>query len=337
MCLIYLILTCSLLNQVSETEGGLLRARQPHDTNLLPMLIYFSSENCSTCAQFDALFEEPEILKKMEQHYVSVRVSIDDYDGKACADIYNIRNVPALVIADHKGIILYRSDATLSVQDIQLLLESIPGQFPNVGTTEPVAENSIQKTPERSNEIDGIIANDKSTEADMPLNCNNSVADSNTQNEVPKITEEGSLKTMEPDPISNHITPVNSSPPINNSNISSEQFTKSPVSNEELKDLKTIKPKINETATTPSRSAVRTQRNYTYGIQLGFFSEAPNAKSLMQKAKLKGLTEARTDTELRDGKSCYRVMVGSFPTLSEAQKLLEEVKSLGFKAAVYRQ
>jgi septal ring-binding cell division protein DamX len=76
---------------------------------------------------------------------------------------------------------------------------------------------------------------------------------------------------------------------------------------------------------------------HTYSVQLGFFSEAPNAKTLTQKAKLKGLAEIRTETELRDGKSHYRVLIGSFSTLTEAQTLLGKVHSLGFKAAVHRQ
>jgi cell division septation protein DedD len=74
----------------------------------------------------------------------------------------------------------------------------------------------------------------------------------------------------------------------------------------------------------------------TYAIQLGYFSEETNASKLVQKAKEKGLTEMRTQTETRNGVTYFRVLIGRCPTLSEAQKLLDQVHRVGLKGAVYR-
>lgn len=330
MGLISLLLTCTLIYPVPEIEISLL-PRQIHKSGVLPMLIYFSSDDCTACVQFDALFEEPEMLKKMEQHYVSVRVSIDEIAGKACADIYDVRNVPAFVIADHAGIILYKSNATLSYEDIRLLLDAVPGEFPSVKTPSmPDEHESPVNASYPTSTHQSVVPGDNHDE-DLSMNNSAPVTISTANQDVRETSLAASPKIQESNAQATQGAIVNSSPD-NKSIVINREISKADMQSEEKKTT----PKKEATQATNANKQPLYSR-YKYSIQLGFFSEAPNAKTLAQKAKLKGLADTRTETESRDGKSCYRVLTGSFSTLTEAQKLLEEVHALGLKGAVHRQ
>ena len=106
MSLTPLLMTCLML-QAGWAEGK--SAPSCGNTSVStspPLLIYFSSRKCTTCASIDSLFQTTEMLSRIEQRYVTVRVSIEDQIGKACAEIYDVRQVPAIVVAHYTGAIL---------------------------------------------------------------------------------------------------------------------------------------------------------------------------------------------------------------------------------------
>lgn len=74
-----------------------------------PLLLYFRSKDCTSCATVDEYFQDSATKARIEKQYVAVCLNVDDRAGRACADIYRVTSVPALVIADRKGKVLFRS------------------------------------------------------------------------------------------------------------------------------------------------------------------------------------------------------------------------------------
>lgn len=336
MKLIVLLLSALLGSPQSSLEAWPFFKGQMQEHHVLPMLIYFSSDHCLECDQFDALFDQPEMLQRMEQHYVSVRVSIDDTNGKACADIYRIETVPAFVIADHKGVILYKSDESLSVEVVQLLLENVPGKYSTVRQPEEkIAEDNASMYA-----INGV-SKDQPTrivssllpveERALDLQSAEAVADVHIEELQPVQV----IPVLDPPTVIEKIPVMNISPAPNEADPKPAMNEASSEANTKPAEIKSS-PSAGEAAKPVApKPPVRIQRSYS--IQLGYFTETVNSKKLVERAKAKGLTATRTQTEQREGKSFYRVLIGDFKTLAAAQEQLAEVHTLGFKGAVHRQ
>ncbi|HLF62851.1 MAG TPA: SPOR domain-containing protein [Saprospiraceae bacterium] len=354
MFLLPFILANALIQTTNADDVNLALSNQRMYRETLPMLIYFTADRCSACAEFDALFEQPELLRKMEQYFVTVRVSIDEKVGKACADIYGIRTIPAVVVADYKGVILYKSDETLSVHDVQLLIANIPEQDITSGTlliptdiplnttlvstplkNEPTATDTntqmISKPSEESSLVPSVVQV-RGDENNIRIQSQTSdAAIIENQHSIAGKTEAEKSSGQNLD---NSDVAVTKKIIVGSSRTSSDQRL---VKTAEIQGTppETSNPTSRSTPTGASRPG-QTRTIRTYAIQLGYFSLAPNAQKLMHKAQSNGLSEVRTETETHDGKFYYRVLVGKYLTLAEAQSLLARVTTLGLKGAVYR-
>jgi cell division septation protein DedD len=110
-----------------------------------------------------------------------------------------------------------------------------------------------------------------------------------------------------------------------------------PVSDVQSREGKVSQIKKAQTTTAKSSTlthSLPTPR--TYSIQLGYFTVEPNADALLQKAKASGFSTAFTQKETRSGLTYFRVLVGKYSTLTDAQALLEQIHAAGLKGAVYR-
>lgn len=316
-----------LFSTTSDVLCGTVPVTSPVET-ILPLLIYFNSDDCATCDEFDALFEKAEIIQRLEKKYVPVKVSIDDLEGRVCADIYDVTYIPAFVIADQKGVILYKSDETLTLDEITPLLENIPDQFTGVRPAVEIVTSTDGSLPELKSEIrDNVPASvipDNFSDNSNEQSAN--VARVTPSPEIPKVVPVNNMDDLtqmqsENQKAVHHDKPLMST---DDSNVPKATAETHPINKSTTS--KSISAKSR--ATTVSR---------TYAIQLGYFTEETNASKLVQKAKEKGLTEMRTQTETRNGVSYFRVLIGRCPTLSEAQRLLDQVHRVGLKGAVYRQ
>jgi cell division septation protein DedD len=325
MSFFVMLLTCSLAQQLSGAEGKPLYPVPVRDEALLPMLIYFSSSQCSSCAPFDKLFEQPEMIRKLEQHYISVRVNIDETAGKACAEIYQVNNVPAFVVADHKGVILYKSDETLSMEDIQLLMETVPMKYTDVNKSEatPVQVSSVENKA-----IETAITSDQHSPESETAAQATPVQTSEMTQTLPTDRDPEALISHEPEEI---LPQSESSSAEDKNNEMNATPKKMYVSNDRPKEKQGT---VNNSSQASLRPPLKPR---TYSIQLGYFSQSPNANTLLENVRSKGLTEARMQTEFHDGRSYYRILIGNCVTLSEAQALLTRVHALGLKGAVHRQ
>jgi cell division septation protein DedD len=284
------------------------------DIGILPMLIYFNSNDCNTCVQFDELFDEPETLRRIEEHYVVVRMNIHEADGRACAKIYHVESPPAMVVANHNGAVLYKSDETLSLEDIGLLLNGLPGKITEAesATEDDLTEEYIVRPVSTIQTGETEIHNDMIMPA-TTINPADEIA--SAQNIVPLPDVEAKPadihKFVTPDPASNEIAVEH---------VASLQ-------SQGNHDNQAVNIKETVSSFMPKK----------YAIQLGYFSEMQNANEFYRQVKLKDVKDLRTVEEQRSGNTFYRILAGACPTLGDAQSLLAQINDLGFKGVVYRQ
>ncbi|MEL6926474.1 MAG: thioredoxin family protein, partial [Bacteroidota bacterium] len=75
----------------------------------------FVASWCMPCRWMDeTTFSNPQVSNYLNQHYVPVKVDIDDFDGFALKQQYNIRLLPTMLIFDSQGNLLGRFEESLA-------------------------------------------------------------------------------------------------------------------------------------------------------------------------------------------------------------------------------
>ena len=76
------------------------------------LMLYFTSSNCKKCKSLDEYFAQEGVQEVLDERYVSARVNIDEFDGQACGQIYEITEVPAIVVVKPDGTITAKKQGT---------------------------------------------------------------------------------------------------------------------------------------------------------------------------------------------------------------------------------
>ena len=102
--------------------------REAHDKNL-PLVIDFSTQNCSWCRKLEATtFRDAGVVKLLGEHFVALR--LDGEKDAAIAQALGINAYPTLVFADPNGKILGKQDGYVKAAEFtqiaQHALASVP-------------------------------------------------------------------------------------------------------------------------------------------------------------------------------------------------------------------
>jgi thioredoxin-related protein len=72
----------------------------------------------------ETTFADPSVLQHLEDSYISVKINIDDFDGYAIKEQYNVRVLPTILIFNHDGKIVERIEETLSPSNMIVVLQN---------------------------------------------------------------------------------------------------------------------------------------------------------------------------------------------------------------------
>jgi thioredoxin-related protein len=138
----------SLLLFVSgpDFESSLSKALQLSQQENQALVLFFTASECEPCNIMGGYFEKPDIQNILEQNYVAARVDISDFDGKACQEIYQVNAVPALLIVEQDGKVLYKTESFISETSLKEILinpRSVP--ISQTGKQDNEHERSISK------------------------------------------------------------------------------------------------------------------------------------------------------------------------------------------------
>jgi len=89
--------------------------------------LYFAEFSASWCAPCRVLeettFSDPKVVDYIAQNYIPVKVDIDDFDGIALKQVYNVRTIPTIIVFNSKGQLLEKYEEALPTSKMLALLE----------------------------------------------------------------------------------------------------------------------------------------------------------------------------------------------------------------------
>lgn len=117
--LLFLLLFAPMLLTANPTAvdfytGSLNVAKQRAAQEGKLYFVDFVANWCMPCRWMDeTTFSDPRVAQYMNEHYVPVKVDIDDFDGYAYKQQYNIRVLPSMLIFNSKGEVVGRYQESL--------------------------------------------------------------------------------------------------------------------------------------------------------------------------------------------------------------------------------
>jgi len=120
------------------------------------LMLYFTSAPCSKCKTLDTYLSQDHVREALSQHYVIVMVDIEDFDGRACREIYEVDEVPALVIVDINGNIVYRTEGDVSKDDVEPIVST--GIFPEYNNNKSISTTTATSSHLGSDQSDQVYS-----------------------------------------------------------------------------------------------------------------------------------------------------------------------------------
>jgi len=144
LCL-FVISPSSWANGQDGFAPSYLDARQLAMEKDIPYLIFFEKKDCGPCAAFmEEILQNEGIKKQLHEHYVAVRVDIDDFDGYGLKKYYNINHLPSIMIFEPSGKVISKIDQRLGINQLQQLLQD-PNKKWESNSPTPVAEDKAKE------------------------------------------------------------------------------------------------------------------------------------------------------------------------------------------------
>ncbi|MDX1477804.1 MAG: SPOR domain-containing protein [Saprospiraceae bacterium] len=138
--------TSFLLHSGILFEQTVSRALQVSHDYKRPLMLLFVASDCPACASIQSYLEGDEIKEAVAKRYVAAKVDINDFDGQACSEIYGIGKVPALVIVDARGTIMYKAQGQISLDELASMIEETSASLAEESEKEQTTPEAVPMT-----------------------------------------------------------------------------------------------------------------------------------------------------------------------------------------------
>ena len=106
-------------------EGTLKTAKNLAETENKLLLVKFYADWCVPCKWMDeTTFSDPDIVNKINNNFVALKVNIDDFDGFSLRQELAVSVLPTLIIYDSKGNMVKRIEETLPTSRMAVTLDN---------------------------------------------------------------------------------------------------------------------------------------------------------------------------------------------------------------------
>jgi len=311
----------SAAKQLAATEGKL-------------YLVDFTAQWCLPCQWMEeTTFSDNRVVNYMQENYVAVKIDIDDFDGFAWKQIYDIKALPSILIFNSKG----------------ELLEQYTGSHAPSGLLKILEEHNQPKNRIKPGPSNLAVSS-------TPVTNNTSATFTPAAPEVTNTPT--TTTTAKPKKRNNaeHTKPIISKPrlsstkPIDYDNVPDATPTPSPIPRKKpIKKHKITKPIPNSApvvvtpaATSPEvmtdeglyKFTVTRQPREGFSVQVGVFAEYGNVLQEVEKLERKFNNPILVQISKSDTKTVYKVLIGSFNDYTTASAFKEAVIATGSEGMV---
>lgn len=85
--------------------------------------VHFTAQWCMPCRWMDEnTFSDPALTAFVQQHYLAVKMDIDDAYGLKCKEEFTVRKLPTVLIFNTKGEVIERREASINADELLTLL-----------------------------------------------------------------------------------------------------------------------------------------------------------------------------------------------------------------------
>ncbi len=135
-------------SKVEFFEGNLSSAKSKAAIEGKLYFAEFSASWCAPCRLLEeTTFSDPTVIDYISKNYIPVKVDIDDFDGIALKQVYNVQTIPTIIIFNSKGKLLEKYDQALPTSKMLTLLKkhNIPSNRVKTvsATTPPPRTNQV--------------------------------------------------------------------------------------------------------------------------------------------------------------------------------------------------
>ncbi|MFT5166677.1 MAG: thioredoxin 1, partial [Saprospiraceae bacterium] len=119
--------------------------------------LYFAEFSASWCAPCRLLeettFSDPTVIDYISKNYIPVKIDIDDFDGIAMKQVYNVKSIPTIIVFNSKGQLLEKYDQALPTSKMLALLKKH-----NIPANRVKAVSAVKPKPTISNSTTTALA-----------------------------------------------------------------------------------------------------------------------------------------------------------------------------------
>lgn len=110
--------------ELNFIEGNLKEAKQRASEEGRLTFVEFYADWCTPCKMMERnVLNDDKISSFLDDNYVPVRINVDDFDGYAWKQHYNVSPLPTIIIFNSKGKIVERISEAVSVSRLYKVLE----------------------------------------------------------------------------------------------------------------------------------------------------------------------------------------------------------------------
>ena len=134
-------------------KGSLLSAKEKARSEQKYYFIEFYADWCKPCQWMqENTFNNPKLAGYINDEYIALRVNIEDFDGHALKQKYNVEYLPTIIVFNSEGEVLAKHEKSLSASQMLKILKDHRDNATVEPTTQPVrqVENTSASTPRPS-------------------------------------------------------------------------------------------------------------------------------------------------------------------------------------------
>ena len=308
LTLVLAVCCCSislLANNISFIQNNLDLAKQKAASEGKLILVDFWAHWCSPCTWMDEhTFSDKRVSDYLNENYISVRVDIDNLEGYAHKEEYNIRYLPSLVILNERGEMIKKYEESFAPSKLLTILKDHnKGGYnrhyyssASTNTYQPSnpVQTEVQDAPQYRPALSSDYTTPSTTSNDLPTSATTTAP-----------SYEASSTTVTTD---EYMVSSPSVPPTVNPHITST-FTPTSSANTAGETLITTPTTIDYSATGTYEFSVKPAPKNGYSVQVGAYYEYGNVLREVAAFQKEYIDVVFVHISTLNGTNCYKVLL----------------------------